>query len=303
MPLILIATVVVGATAVGAASRVGGNFCFSGETPIRLNDGSIKRIDQIVIGDVLEGGSTVTAAMVFATDRGADFYKLDGIAVSGSHIVYLDGRPVMVSSLDQSLKISAPDTIYCLNTSNHRILIDGLSGVWSFADWEELENGSMADWERLVQKELNGIAGPQSSDSVLESESGIDAMEPIELASGETVDAANIKMGDLIRDGAGFTRVTGLVILDGSETGGMGRIGDLFCSSACWIWEGSWIRAAASKRWVSHLPVKTMRMFTTESGSFSVSGVRLRDFTDVGMDKIEKTYGFTINQISRGVGI
>jgi hypothetical protein len=46
-----------------------------------------------------------------------------------------------------------------------------------------------------------------------------------------------------------------------------------------------------------------MRMLITESGTFTVGGVSVRDFTDVGVDQIEQTYDFTLNHINQRVKI
>jgi len=301
IPVILIAISALSATAMaGSVGGMSDAFCFAGDTRVRMATGT-KRIDTIAIGDLLEDGSCVTATMKFVTDPTAAFYRIDGIHVSGSHLVYRDGKPFLVSSLPEAVEVAPADYVYCLNTTSHKIAVGGDTSVWIFADWEELDDVDMEGWERLVQQALNGSVTQSSSMELLESESGIEPYTQISVESGY-IAAEKIRPGDKIRDGEGFTRVLGTVQIEGTETRVMGSINGIVCSGACWIEEeGRWMRAAASKRWVSQLPVKRMVMFVTESGSFNVTGLKMRDFTDVGLSDIDKTYKFTINQLSRGI--
>jgi hypothetical protein len=99
-----------------------------------------------------------------------------------------------------------------------------------------------------------------------------------------------------------FTRVLGTVLLEGNGTI---MCGQLRCSGACWVEEGGrWIRAAAGRQWNPlESPASTMRMLITESGRFSVNGVSFRDFTDVGIENINKTYEFAIEHMTRKISI
>uniref|UniRef100_A0A6C0DRA8 Hedgehog/Intein (Hint) domain-containing protein n=1 Tax=viral metagenome TaxID=1070528 RepID=A0A6C0DRA8_9ZZZZ len=301
IPVILIAISALSATSMaGSVGGMGDAFCFDGDTRVRTGDGT-KPIHAIAIGDLLEDGSRVTATMRFTTDSATAFYRVDGIHVSGSHLVYRDGVAVPVNSLPDAVEVAPPHYVYCLNTTSHRIGVTGDRGVWSFADWEELDNCDMGQWEQLVQRALNGAVGSASSVDILESESGLALDTVIELGD-RSVAVDSIRPGDRIPDGAGFTQVMGTVLLDGTETRNMGSIDGVVCSGACWVEEGGrWIRAALSKRWVARLPVNRMVMLVTESGSFNAAGVRMRDFTDVGLREIEKTYAFTIGQLTRGI--
>jgi hypothetical protein len=305
IPVIMVAISVLSATAMaGSVGGMGNAFCFAGETRILMYDGGLKRIDAIELGDVLENGSRVTACMTFATSEAAEFYNIDGIRVSGSHLIYINGRPTAVERLPTAKRIAAPAQVYCLNTSSHRIVVDGEKGDWTFADWEELDDDAQADWEALVSKTLNGvIARPSASASwILETEAGLDPDVKIEIADGRSIPIAHIRPGDHVKDGAIFTRVLGTVLLEGDGAVICGR---LQCSGACWVEEGGrWIRAAAGRQWNPlESPASTMRMLITESGRFSVNGVSFRDFTDVGIENINKTYEFAIEHMTRKISI
>jgi hypothetical protein len=304
IPVILIAVAVITATA--AAASVGGmadSFCFTGETEIMMYDGP-RKISELIVGDRLYDGSQVSATIKFAANAATELYIVDGVTVAGSHILYKGGRPILVKDLPGAVPISnAASVLYCLNTTNHKIPVKGRSGIMIFADWEELDGAEMADWDHLVRSLLKTEAG-SSAAWVMESESGITEETLLETATGMR-SIERIAVGDKIRDGAGMTTVVGTVILDGRETNGLGAIGPVVCSAACWIRnaEGQWIRAASSPEWRPVSPVKRMRMLITESGTFTVGGIMMRDFTDVGVDQIEKTYDFTLNHINQRVKI
>ena len=304
IPVILIAIAVISATAAaGAVGGMGGAFCFTGETAIMMYDGP-RKISELIVGDRLYDGSQVTATIKFAANPKTELYDVDGVTVAGSHIIYKGGRPVLVKDLPSAVPVvNQAETLYCLNTTNHKIPVKGRSGLMIFADWEELDGAEMADWDDLVRSLLKTEAGASPA-WVMESESGIAEETLVETATGlRSID--RIEAGDRIRDGAGMTTVVGTVVLDGRETQGVGAIGPVVCSAACWIRnvDGQWIRAAASPEWRPVSPVKRMRMLITESGTFTVGGVSVRDFTDVGVDQIEQTYDFTLNHINQRVKI
>lgn len=307
IPIIMVAISVLSATAMaGSVGGMSNAFCFGGETRVAMYEGDVKRIDAVEIGDVLEDGSRVTACMKFATRETDEFYSVDGIRVSGSHLIYIHGEPVSVAGTRMAKRVATPAYVYCLNTTSHRIAIDGNHKEWTFADWEELGDDAQGDWEALVYETLNGGPADASSEEwILEGEAGFNPDVKIEVEGvAEGVALADIKVGDLVKDGASFTRVLGTVLMDGS---GLVLNSSLQCSGACWVETGGkWDRAGAAAASVVAAaswspPVKTLRMLITESGRFTVGGVSFRDFTDVGIENINKTYGFTIEHITKSL--
>lgn len=116
--------------------------CFSPNTLVTMNDGSRKKIKDIVIGETLENGVDVIATLKIKGGTEHCFYKIwsdvlnDCIYVTGSHKI-IDPEngeliPVEVCKLaEKTNKYS--DTLYCLITSNHIIPI----GEFKFWDWED----------------------------------------------------------------------------------------------------------------------------------------------------------------------
>ena len=143
--------------------------CFHPETKLRLVDGTLVAMKDIMLNTVLRGGGRVCAVMSISnTDSSGgcieQVYEVSGgeegggggggyiegvssILVSGSHLLYdaktdefsevrdLAGKyPLNIRRSDVECK-----TFSCLITSNHVIPI----GKWVFHDWED-NNGSVA---------------------------------------------------------------------------------------------------------------------------------------------------------------
>jgi hypothetical protein len=116
--------------------------CFSPNTLVTMNNGSKKKMKDIVIGDILENGVDVIATLKIKGGTDHCFYKIwsntlnDFIYVTGSHKI-LDPQtgkliPVEVCKLaEKTNKYS--DTLSCLITSNHIIPV----GEFKFWDWED----------------------------------------------------------------------------------------------------------------------------------------------------------------------
>jgi hypothetical protein len=118
--------------------------CFHPETKIKLDNGSIKCIKDIVLGDVLEDGSIVQSTMMIDNRKEKiPFYKIkntlndgENIFVTGSHLVFDKSSKQFITVdkyHDADLTESTYDYFSCLITDTHRIKI----GEEIFWDWED----------------------------------------------------------------------------------------------------------------------------------------------------------------------
>jgi len=296
-PLILSALIVAGAFG-GAVGNMAESFCFTGSTQIVLKDETVKSIDKIQIGDVLFNGSVVTACMNFESDSDTDLRLIDDINVSGSHIIY-DSGPIFVKDHKLSKQtICFEKRLYCLNTSDHKIPVKGASKIWYFADWEELDKSSMSEWALFVNDILNGTTETNLDKDITESESGFDSSVLILCENGEHKNIADISIGTRIKDGDKWTKVIGVVTIDGSESLCVGSFNGIIGSCSNWIFSnGKWIRAIDSEKWTHISSLSTLHTLFTESGSFSINDTSVRDFSEVGLHKINKTYNFTFSRL------
>lgn len=288
---IIMASVVVATTAISAAMI--DNACFTGDTTVLMMYGLRKRIDEVVIGDVLADTGRVTATHRFR--HGDDLYNLHGVRVTGDHLIQIEGpRLIPVRQHPGAVKISAwiKPELFCLTTSTRRIPVQGDAGPVLFTDWEEIDGDdteSQEAWYRGVWRALNGTRARQEDVAdVLKSEAGISPDCLIfrkTLLGRELVRACDIRIGDDL-DGCG--RVIGLVSIDGKESDSFvelpTRYGMQVVSCATWIHQaGVW--RPPSGFYSSQVRPAKMLHFYTESGQIMLGGVwSIRDASDVGMD-------------------
>lgn len=305
-PLIL-ATLVTAAAFGGSVGGMADSFCFAQSTAIILKNGSSKPISEITIGDILLNGSKVTSVMKFESDVNTDMRNLDGIHVSGSHIVYHNNNAIFVKEHKLNEKIVCSEKyLYCLNTSDNKIPVLGLTSNWTFADWEELDQGDMGEWAIFVNDILNSESKSKINldKNVVDSESGVGQSSQIlckgnDLTKDVYKNITEVDIGDIIKDGLGWTKVVGTVVIEGSESLEIGSVNGIVGSCCNWFYTGTkWARACDMEKWQKLVPVPILYSLFTESGSFTINNTILRDFSEVGLDKIDTTYNFTLSRLS-----
>lgn len=112
--------------------------CFAGDTMILTKHRGHVKISDIVLGDVLHDNSYVTSLMK-SSSINCDIYDLDGILVTGTHIVF-EPTCGWVQSCEHSKSIKVTnfkdDYVYCIGTNNKLIHI----GEHVFFDWDEIND-------------------------------------------------------------------------------------------------------------------------------------------------------------------
>ena len=283
--VLVMTTVVIAMTAVTAAMINDG--CFAGDTKIVLSSGAIKRIDEIRIGDVLEDMGTVTATHVFL--REGPLYYLDGIQVSGSHLIVMEDGLFPVKDIYDArllqLRSSEVAQVYCLTTSTRRIPVVGKKAILHFADWEEIPTNdmeSLQEWYRNVWHTLNG-EWPVTIPASIHSEAGFspDCMfERRGFFKNESVRATMLRLGDILADGS---RITGIVEIAGSEATVI-QMDSLNLSPATWTYkDGVWQHL---KGVPAQLQPGKLIHFYTDTGLIRVGNLTFRDASDVGLSTI-----------------
>jgi hypothetical protein len=287
--LTIITAVLVGSAAAAANDMIGG-FCFVPDTPIMMASGTTKPISEIKLGDQLAQNTTVEGILIF---DGSDsfLYTLDGIRVSGTHLVKDEqGLWRSVSSDPRAKPIhERSDRLYCLNTSSRQIPILNNKGIIQlFRDWEEIDEADevgQAGWDRLVA-EILPLQETKSAGT-------FSLMSPDQqvIRDKEPVRLDQVRIGDFIESEQGVTRVLGLVKghIEGTSTGQW--------SASCIKKEGGrWIRCSTVKAGTDLLGGLHL---ITESGVFQIyKGGLFRDFTEVGIHRIHETYPYVASRLS-----
>jgi hypothetical protein len=117
--------------------------CFTGNTLVRLADGTAKAIKDVRINDVLQLGGKVVATMQFEMPSSIHTYK--GVRVTGDHAVKANGAWLRVAdapgAVASSPTVEEGDIIFDLITKGHRIVVSPHGGEPAedmiFADYEE----------------------------------------------------------------------------------------------------------------------------------------------------------------------
>ena len=120
----------------------------------------------------------------------------------------------------------------------------------------------------------------------------------INLKDGRKMPLGAIVLGDEIECWGGYTTVCGVVeILVGDE--------DLFSGMTAGVWVHNgvrWITANTANWSNSPVPVKINQKLYhlfTESGNFVVDGYLVRDFSEVGLASLSKTYSMVQKNLVR----
>lgn len=112
--------------------------CFAPDTPVQLVCGKTLAMKDIPLGAVLKNGAVVRSVMRVANPEGREpYYEIDGIHVTGNHLVYDLSQHAYVKvadSPDSRLSDRAADVeLACLVTTNNTIPI----GTRLFHDWDD----------------------------------------------------------------------------------------------------------------------------------------------------------------------
>ena len=281
IPVILTVIGIIATAGMGAA--VGGmasTFCFTGDTPVVMADGTHAPIQSIPIGAEIMGG-TVLGVLEFQ-QTAEDLFDLYGVHVSGSHIVY-DPEPRFVAD-HPAAKPLPPQAVplYCLITSNQRIPIATTKGVVYFADWEEIDDTAQEEWNKYVFETLNpGIpwtCGDIEGEAVFHPSTKVRCPDGLRCIS-------TVHPGMTVLDAEGNpTRVIGTVCMDAKSAG-----------SPWYFRDGCWKQVASPV--VEH--TLGYRSLFTEAGTFLLETGAVRDFSDVGMQGLPKTYTMVLDCIQR----
>lgn len=167
--------------------------CFDENTMIYMNDGSHKKIHEIIPGDILFGNNMVTG-LVKVTTEGSKMYSLDGIIVSDSHIVKHKNKWIKVCEHPNAIRYAFYDKpyLYCLNTANKTITI----GLNTFTDWDEVYGEEIIQLKNNNMKPFN-----ETKDIHTFLDSGFIGSTEIKLKSKVVKPIKDIIVGDVLENG------------------------------------------------------------------------------------------------------
>lgn len=287
-------------------------FCFAAGTRIRMKDGSLRRVDEVRAGDELgDSCGTVTAAMEMI-GQNVELYVLAEhlIYVTGSHLIRGTDGAWKAVALDERATPSTvtSERIYCFNTTSNQLPIvsetDTATTIF-FRDWEELDGSDEIGqiiWNHMILLLLNTDDTPSAAWKV-----DIGLASEVPLMSDDSyiegphrlpIRVSMVSLGDWVTDATGKpTRVLGIIR---GLAEGIDPLEREWCTEA-YVWsteDTCWRYAPRVGRGTATVQG---RYLITESGTF----VRLkdgqpviqRDFTEIGYDRIHKTYPFVESRL------
>jgi hypothetical protein len=117
-----IGTAVAGPVGGFIGGTIGSLFCFVKGTPILMNDGTLKMVEDIVLGDIiLEGGAVMGIGEAYCNN----IVEYKGIAMSGEHAIFENGVWMRAeeSELSTIVEINGEyGIVYPLATQNHLVI-------------------------------------------------------------------------------------------------------------------------------------------------------------------------------------
>ena len=114
--------------------------CFDKNTLIELSSGEKIPICNVKLGDKLKDNCNVTAKFTLDA-KNLEMYNLNDVIVSGCHKVKFEEKWIPVSDhpLSQKIENYIEPYLYCLNTSNKVIKINGII----YSDWDEIYDDTL----------------------------------------------------------------------------------------------------------------------------------------------------------------
>ena len=300
MPIIF--TTIAVMTAAGLGSALGGAsgaFCIDPNAKVLMEDGSYKRLRDIVLGDRL-GADCGEVEGILETNTSGPLYMVEGIIMSGSHMVLQGQSYIFASEHPKGYEVSeVPRRLIILNTSSRLIpLLTDTEEILFAKDWEEIpENdyeGNML-WEKLVWNILNTSKPIQEICYVPVNEPLFSKDCEVYEERYGVISIKDVKRGMFVHDiDNNYTEVLGVYKgtvygegLEGYTKSVIQKVGSY------------WSRNYEAPN--TDTTTAVGYQIITESGTFQInckgSMLKVRDFTEVGYKHIDKTYESVRNHL------
>lgn len=277
----------------GRTGTMGEVFCFAPDTQVIVQDNTSLNIQDIQLGTILLDGQRVEAVLELPGSN--TLYVIDGILVSGDHLIQYNTVLIPVKEHPEARKISVHVShLWTIVTSNRQIPVRGLNGTVLFSDWEELPNTPdiAMEWDSIVRSVLNS---PNTTNLPIPTTPPcFDLNIRVMKYQSGLVPLSSIVQGDWIMGENRWTQVIGICRRE---------VENCLYFHGNSITDGVWMKRQESSLWahpVSQSENVVKRRWEggnliTDSGSFKIRTATLdiyvvRDFTEVGWVNLASTY-------------
>ena len=277
-------------------------FCVAGDTLVLLAGGSTKPLKDVKVGDTLVDGGLVTAKMEFLVPptKYEPLVSINGVIMSPTHMLEEPGSKIIAAE-DHPEAVSAGTLrrLYNLNTTSRRIPVMGDTGRMNLLDYEEIPDDCavLEKWKENVFETLNP-GKPLGNENPENVEAGIDGMLEVKMKDGRGLPICAIVCGDEIECPGGYTTVCGKVEIQLED-----EILYSGLSAGVWMFDSAGWKSAQSVGWLPERMYGKQKLYHlfTESGNFIVGGWIVRDFSEVGLDRLAETYGLVKKNIGEKI--
>jgi hypothetical protein len=288
-------------------------FCFGDNTYIDVIRNNIQmkvNVKDININDILANNCGRVTAIIKMDGAGVQMYSINGIHVSGSHVVLgTDNIWKCVSSDERAIKLDNKyDILYCFNTTTHNIPVfsNELNNNIIFRDWEEIDDDDILGqnlWTYTILKILNNDENYDIWKSSLKTYKNFPLMgSSIKIKTLEGfVELSKLSLFDEIMDRMGNKqKILGVIH---AEIDGFGNDTDKWNTemyeyddkNRSWIKGQSTVINGNNKVYGLTLIVETGEFIIFDEVEQREKIVR--DFTEIGHNEIYKTYSLVNSRL------
>jgi hypothetical protein len=325
IPMILAVLGAIIATILAMVMAVGGvvdeaisdkkGFCFSGDTKILIKTSTGEEyvpINTVKIGQELGSDCGKVTATLYMDGTESLLHNLDGIYVSGSHVVYgIDGAWKLVEQDERAiLSEKTTDILYSFNTTSRKLPVYNpkTKDTLLFRDWEEISEDDTEGqylWNYNILKYLNKASGYENWKSSLKLTENTPLISPytqIKTSSGYVqLSELDIKKHKIVDSKNKEQHVLGTIngIIDNANKSQENDIWytDLYMYNTT---TDIWYKADSTVIKGNDLIIG--KTIICEEGEFVILDKYgnehiVRDFTDIGYNSIHKTYSFVAERL------
>lgn len=230
--------------------------CFDENTKIKTFEG-LKSMKDVKIGDRLTENLSLVTSVYYMDGKDVPIYSLKGILVTGSHKVLYKNKFIRVSRHpDAKLQKARSDRIVCLNTTSHRIKINGIE----FLDFVETDDKLFTNFKHRYIEMLYGGSGDATHYS---ENTGVHPNTTIELEGEYVVPIKFVRVGDVLRNG---DTVIG-VCIHSMKSRLYSDVNGICMSPNTWVYKDNKVYKAGDigKNCYSEIPYNVYQLITKKS--------------------------------------
>jgi hypothetical protein len=266
--------------------------CFDSETPITLANHSQKYIKDIEIGDNILLGGKVTSLLKVKTSLDDEIYNYQNIIVSGTHLVYYQGKPIFIKDCPEAQLIThhRPSYLYCLITENHKLIINNIT----FCDYHESRDRQTDIKNMILFTDNLNNTKTHILPNLDTCQWGFSSKTLVKINNSKYVPICKIKIGDMLYND---NLVIGVVKHCGIDVSLYNYQGNIISGSQLLFINGKWIRPCQHYQKDYHKIDYLYNIITSHHNFYLTNNILVKDYLDFNNETIKIQEINNINSI------